>query len=95
MAFCCPVAQINQLAALTAKRPPGIVVPASQAFALWAGVGLSGVVGHWAQWIVKETRLERDLTVFEVRRQTSLSMIVCQLQVVPVKHIQLFMKLVQ
>ena len=42
MALCRPVPEINQLAAFTTKRPPGIVVPASEAFALRAGVGLGG-----------------------------------------------------
>ena len=46
VALCRPVPEINQLAAFTTKRPPGIVVPASEAFALWAGVSLGGFLGR-------------------------------------------------
>lgn len=64
MALCRPIPEVDQLAALATKWPPGIVVPASQALALWAGVGLRGVVvshgisgllivgGDWAQFNV-------------------------------------------
>ena len=41
-----PVPKINQFAALTAERPPGIIVPAGECLALRAGVGLGGLVGH-------------------------------------------------
>lgn len=46
VAFCRPVSQINQFAAFAAKRPPGIVVPPGEAFALRAGVCLGGFFGR-------------------------------------------------
>jgi len=45
MPFRRPIAQIDQLTALRAEGPPGVVGPAGEGFALGAGIGLGGVIG--------------------------------------------------
>lgn len=52
MALGRPIPQINQLAALTAERPPGVVVPTGEFLALRTGVGLGGLVSHLIQLIM-------------------------------------------